>query len=171
MRMKILFPERFSELKLDEHIWEDLKNRLSASSEVALFVEDAMALMILYPERVSEFHFDESLWQKLLDQIAEEQNRKITIPHSVLTMKFLFPQKDFKSFLTKEFWKGVKKALAEYKDRSSGLWSAFAGEAMYLKLLAAEEIKSTDQGLEVIMQKEKPEFKEETPPMPEKRKF
>jgi len=84
-------------------------------------------------------------------------------------MKVLFPEKASTLSPDKTAWQGMKEQLTGYRARKE--WPQFFLHAMRMKTLVAEEVKITDKGLEIIMQKEKPEFEEKTPPMPQRRKF
>ena len=55
-------------------------------------------------------------------------------------------------------------------DRSSGEWQFFTRQAYFMKILAAEKVEITDQGLQLTMPKRKSAVAP-TPPIPEVRAF
>ena len=60
----------------------------------------------------------------------------------------------------------MKKLLENFRGE---VWEPFADLAMQLKILAADEVKVTDQGLELVMKKDS--FKQEKKKRPVRRKF
>ena len=145
------------------------------------------ATKFLFPHKIPEFHLDTEVWNKTKEYF-EQQKSSLEKRHKqwgatpgrendwyifsleVVAMKFLFPEKTSELTLDPGAWDEMKKSL-EYARPILQNQPGFARMAMVLKLLAAEEVKITENGLEIIMQKEEPEFKEETPPMPQTRKF
>ena len=171
--MKIIFPERFSEFYVGGEVWEGMKNRLNREREAAnwwAFAILALEMKILFPDRSSEF-LDDTAREGMEKLLKKMRSEKIWYNYfqQAMQAKVLFPDRASDLYPDKTAWKEIKEHLMRARTDSRG--ETFLEIAMHMKLLAAEEIKITDQGLEIIMPKENPEFKEETPPMPQTRKF
>ena len=176
-QMKILFPERVGELNLNEGLWEGIKIAITRDRLGHLWralADKLIAAKILFPEMISELHFDEfdeEVWREIkkeMDSSRAAGNWEVFSWRAV-ALKFFFPKRVQELGLDAKAWQGMEDMLPQYQ--ADDAQRDFAVHAMLMKLLAAEEINITDKGLEIIMQKKDPEFKEETPPMPQARKF
>ena len=173
--MRVVFPERASELRLDETLWESYKRTIEQyklEENWLSFHALAVRAKILFPKKFGE---EITLDRKSLEELKKafiwyrEDNNWDSFIRRTFQAKILYPESLEEFNIDDATWKNMKKKLQE--SRKGKYWIDFAEYAMFLKLLAAEEIKITNKGLEVIMQKEEAEFKEETPPMPQTRKF
>ena len=135
------------------------------------FAYYAMYTAILFPNKISELNIDETAWQGMIDSLGHFRNMEWVDLFARLAseMRLLCPERTSELGLDAAMWQKIKELFDLY--RSEDKWIGILDLAKSSKLLAAEEIKITDQGLEIIMQREKPEFKEETPPIPQTRKF
>ena len=174
MKIKILFPTTELGGVLGNITWQDLKDEIKEawSSNDPLFYSLAMKIKIVFPERFSsELDMNETTWmvaEKWLEYYYMEHDWIKYVTQGMI-MKVLFPEKASTLSPDKTAWQGMKEQLTGYRARKE--WPQFFLHAMRMKTLVAEEVKITDKGLEIIMQKEEAEFKEETPPMPQRRKF
>lgn len=71
--------------------------------------------------------------------------------------------------ITDTDWQGMLDQLEEYRKKNE--WWKFANQAMCMKILAAEKVEITDQGLKLTMPGEQESFKQEKRPHPERRNF
>jgi len=175
MALKLLFPTRISELKLDDSVWEGMKDKLDKyrfQTDFVSYLTHALRMTFLFPARKDEMGLGETVWNGAKRQL-ENNHRKgkwaIYAQHAV-AMKALFPKKVIAELkIGKDEWDRMKEMLPMlWSDNDMG---KFMAHAMHMKLLAAEEIKITDKGFEIIMPKDEPDFREEIPPMPVARKF
>ena len=177
MHMAILSPQKLrdemAKYNMGKFTISSLEARLidGRRNDWHKFSRYAIMVKIIFPKEETGVDFSQEDWRGMKDWL--DQNQKMsdlrTVVKHLVAMKILFPDRFHEIDVEAIIWKSFDKRLT--KERVVYMLPAFAELAAYLKLLAAEEIKITDQGLEVIMQKEKPEFKKETPPMPQTRKF
>lgn len=78
-------------------------------------------------------------------------------------------EKDWKNMIN-EFKKWSWQKKANFATQLWPSFNIFLEDAMLLKILAAKEVRITDQGLELIMP-EKQDYKSKIPPRPERRNF
>ena len=159
--MKIINPD----FRLTKGNWENLNRALTIekyNKNAAHIAYLAANMKILDPEFVLD------LGQEFWEEVDKTMHGYTTLPifleiaHSV---KILNP--DFNLDLKQENAKGLGELLQERRD--GGDWQHFAELAAQAKILTAEEVKVTDQGLEVNMHK--PKLKPEPKDLPEQRKF
>ena len=128
----------------------------------------AMCLKILFPEKVGELELNKK-WKKMLQKYRfydESNNNEWNLTYLGMRFKILFPEKVGELELDKK-WEKMKK---RYEDdcRRKSWWSAL-DLAASLKVLAAKQVKITDQGLELIMEDQE-DFKDEVLERPERLK-
>ena len=178
VQAKLAFPKQSKEIVLDDTTYQESREYLGTCAAKKLwwaFGQEAMKIKILFPEKSGSLLQVENITSnEIWDGMKKELERMIDLGlrhfcQHAAAMKILFPYRISELSFDTAFWKQAHKELSDYRDKE--FWRGLFQEAVAMKLLAAEEINITDQGLEVIMQKEKPEFKEETPPMPKTRKF
>ena len=84
-----------------------------------------------------------------------------------MCLKILFPER-VEELGLEDKWAEMKKVY-EW-DCQRGNWLRTAIQAMHLRILAAKEVRITDQGLELVMQ-EPETFHRDIPPRPVRREF
>lgn len=177
MEAKILFPERAAELGLDEQARKEMKKKLDHYKENKSwgeFAEQAMRVKIVFPHKASELGLTEEFWKNQKKRLERPRRNRYLywggdFAERAAVMKILFPERVPELGLNKETWEGMEGYLVE--RRNHGQLANFSKQAINMKILAAEEVKVSDNGLEIIMSKEKPKLGKETPPLPETRKF
>ena len=165
MHLKILFPDKTADLDLDS-AWQGMKGILESdrrNNNWWGFTKQAMRLKVLFPERVSELNLDVIAWQKMKDRLEKALNPS----YQATYLKILFPNK-MSDLNLNPVWQKTETALEECREDND--WSNFANLAMNLKILAADKVETTDQGLEITMLP--PEsFKSPKKPRPERKNF
>jgi hypothetical protein len=63
--------------------------------------------------------------------------------------------------ITKTDWQGIKENLEQFRQNKN--WGNFSSQAMKMKILAAEQVRITDQGIECTMSQKLENFREEPP--------
>ena len=173
--IRIAFPNKTLEIGFGGENWDKLETLIQNSSVDHKtgrnnLLKRFLAAKVLFPERFARLNIDEDIWQGLSLLLEDPLRKKdwILYDERAMKLRIIFPER-IHAFELQKNW---HLALGKLKQlRLNESWVGYLVLAYALKLLAAEEIKITDQGLEVIMQREKPEFKEETPPIPQTRKF
>lgn len=170
-QLKMLYPERLSELNLTEREWIGMKKELDGyGNEDSLkdFAQQAVNMLILYPEKRDEMGIDK-VQERLL---AEIQQRKETRNIFAVTLaakhRILFPETSG-VLPTKDDWILYHELLQA--DRINPRRSMFRKIAVSMKILAADHVEITDKGLELVMPKAKVETHQRLPELPSVRKF
>ena len=167
--MKILQPERFSELGINDQSWQNMKEALEALQDYNYFAVQAVDMKILQPNKFSELSIDDKVWQKMKAQLEIDRNEGNWGRFTELakSMKILQPKRFSELRISNQSWREMRKELE--LERKNNWWN-FAHQAMDMKILAADKVKVTDQGLEITMPP--PEsFKSEKKPRPERKNF
>lgn len=166
---KFLFPDYFKKNNLDEEeIWQKQKRKLDRvhQDNWTDFFHYNYDLKILFPNKNQNlvYNFDDTDKKEIEDIFKNIDNLKDLI-YETAYLKVVFPDFDLKKIgINKKFWNSVKKGLREVSPFN---------KAMILsrcKILAAEEVRITDQGLELVMP-EKKQFKPEKLQRPERREY
>jgi len=87
--------------------------------------------------------------------------------NQAMHLRILFPDKISEFNLDDITWEGMKDQLDTHRNNNH--WKYFADHARCLKILAADEIEVTDQGLKVVMSKK--DFKQEKSKRPVRKNF
>lgn len=138
--MKLLFPERVSELALDNNDWGAIKldiDNYRPRSDNDKFFLIASAAKILFPERIKELGLDDQDWEmikwKMQNSYATRQWDKLLTEAEYA--KLLFPRHEFGALLKDErTWEGIKKHIEGLKNEKSNM-VLFVGYASTAKLL------------------------------------
>ncbi|NQV13473.1 MAG: hypothetical protein HQ530_04210 [Parcubacteria group bacterium] len=171
-QFKILFPDHVSELNLDDETTQVIDQHLEmfkSFNDPNNYLGLAWASEILFPGRC-EFELDEARWNNYKGFLEDQrQEDRIGIYTSALTdLKIVLPEYVNRYGLDNKIWQDMKDKLDTFRGEEK--WLVFGELASNLKVLAAEEIKTTDQGLELVMPKQE-NFKEATPPRPERKEL
>jgi len=171
--MKILFPERSNELNLDEEIWTMLNDHLNKvyrkGNHWYDFSHLAVEMLILFPHRAVELNLNKEAWKGIHGELLRCVPDGDSFYISAKNMKLLFPSNMNELVLDKKIWDALKRGL---KDRKKwGDWAGFSSRVMAMKILAAEEVKITEKGIEINMHVHKEGITTEIPPTPETKQF
>ena len=161
--LRELFPERFDELQIDNHEVEILEDHCDYCDRGAWFVATISAanFKILFPDKVKSLKL-EYKWKNMLGEYYRMDQDQIA--RQAVNLKILFPDKASELGL-EDKWKELK---GEYlKACQNERWWEVARLAAELKILAAKEIRITDQGVELVVGSNE-EFEDKTPPRPER---
>lgn len=172
MPMRILFPEKIIELRINDQVWQGAKRELEVFRDYdygRIFSLRAMSMKILCPEKAAELGIDDRVWQGM-KQVLEEYrgNNWRNFASQAVCMKILCPEKAAELEIGETDWLGMKQKLGEY--RKNHKWWDFADQAMHLTFLAADKVEITDKGFEIIMQRKEFKKKKEKS-RPERKKF
>ncbi len=168
MAMKILDPET------DVGLNNDIEQRLGGFLDTLRnrprsFCFHAMEMKIISPNMV--LNIGETIWKEMEKDLESQRvsNNWIAFARDAVAMKILNPAVDLK--LDNRAWEGMRAKLEYYRVEPNEHWPNFFEQAMNMKILAAEEVKITDKGLEINMRKKKDSFNTDVPPIPEIKKF
>jgi len=165
MYMKILDPNQSP--GIDQTAWRGMEGALEEAvvRDIWRVPSHAKAMRILDPHR--DLNLGPVIWQRMKATLeaAEKNNGWDTFTYQAADMRILDPGLKFN--LDQNAWQHMTDRLKWLKQGND--WREFAKSAMAMKVLAAEEVKVTDRGLEINMRK--PKLKENTPSLPETKQF
>jgi len=153
---KILFPERANELCSDGRVWQGMKDYIEKCKDEswANFSAAAMNAMIIHNFDFG-LNLDDVTWGKIKKYIQELKNKdsalfdEVKSRWEIAKFKILFPKKASEFVLNKQDWLEMNNDLKTARKNHD--WSKFIWQAVMMKILAAEEVKVTDKGLEIVM--------------------
>ena len=163
--MKILDPE--IDLNLNENAWQGMRQLLDSrrtDKKWGDFSSLAADIKILDPTLGLNLNPDTLRGVRDQLEIYREADNWWIFSWQAMHMKILDPRIDLN--LDETAWQGMRESLKNFR----GDWSSFSKQAMLMKILAAEEVKVTDKGLEIKMRKDKP-LTSGVPPLPETKQF
>lgn len=173
--VKILFPD-YDGLYLEE-IWEQFQENLRETKKADLNQESLTGIealinriyngKILFSNRFSglDFDFNRKERQTIARKLRQESKLQYFL-QSVSKLKVIFPDLDLQNIgINEKFWEKVKKEFDSKKNH--GEHHNCAVILSCCKIILAEEVKITDQGLELVMPEKK--FKPEKLQRPERR--
>jgi hypothetical protein len=156
--VKILFPERFSQLRINKDDWKGMKSCLanySADGKWDDVRHVAMCMKILYPDKESQLYIPSEFWDESLEKLKKQRKNNWTFFASIASdMKVLFYDKDcpniemgnYRYMLNKniddESWEGMQNDLKKLREKK--WWSNFAGLAANMKILCPEKVSQLD---------------------------
>ena len=172
--IKILFPERVSELDLESK-WlafkEDFKGSSINKVGLGIYIKQASELKILFPNHIDELDL-ESKWEDIKEgyEKLKQEKRWLLVSNQLARFKMLFPEKMEELNWQENLGQMINNFRFDFGD-NEGLKNANLAILMArnLKIIAAKEIKITDQGMELVMP-EKEEFEDKVPDRPERLK-
>ena len=163
--MKIL--DQRQNLNLDQAAWQGMQNEIKGWNDIwkrQHLSLRAMDIKILYPAK--ELGLNQANWQTMRDGLEEARNNNWRdFSHQAAAIKVLDPKADLG--LDEAVWQDMRDELEAC--RKNGGWGFFCSLVMDMKILAADEVKVTENGLEITMRK--PKLTSGVPPMPETKKF
>jgi len=188
MHMKILDPERSKQdvnpdvlgAAIDQVL--NLKyKQYREDEEWDNFSSIAMAMKILNPK--IDLNIDEETWQGMKSQLElyrsdvkidqpDEDGAFMYFSQLAMKMKIICPQRADELNLDQDTWARLRDELEEWRPDVGGNpsnWQEFTLECMRQKILAAEKVEVTDNGLEITMPEKK--FGSEAPSLPETKQF
>ncbi|MDO8618681.1 MAG: hypothetical protein Q7R49_01910 [Candidatus Daviesbacteria bacterium] len=162
----------FSQLDLQDHISniynnnpESLMDLSDMTSDITGYLTYSSAMAILSGQPV-----------KLNDEIREKAERDCK-EYDIYSQAYYLSlarlsDPSFKPNLDQEDWLRMKGAFRTGMQTAENRLASLAGTlAASMKILAAEEVKLTPRGIELIMPDPKPDFRNFIPSLPEMRKF
>jgi len=180
--MKVLFPEKKENLKLNDGIAENIANKMPALvRSIGEYEEPALAFVsagILFPGRVSRFResarevLDRAeYWERMQSmneaKFAVGNHKESTTIERSLLLKLLYPERTGELNLDRI---SIPHFKAELRDPSPiPTLLDFYRRVASAKLLFADDIQFTEQGIIAVY--EKPSLAETAPNMPEVRRF
>ncbi len=173
MHMKILQPDKAADLSINDHVWRQIEGALKFEQEASnslAFNKYATDIKILQSDKFTKSKIiDDQVWQRMRKELEEQRknNNWWRFALDAMRMKILQPDKFAEVDIDDVAWQGMRRIFeAEWKNDRWG----FLQQAMCMKILAADKVEVTDQGLEITMLP--PEsFKSEKKPRPERKNF
>jgi len=170
-RFGLLFPDKIDDLNIDDEMFDKRMERerffITAQRLFDLVIDNLFRLAVLFPGRIKECRaVVESNWDKIEKKLAEELDEGELV-ECVANLKIL----TFRRIeVSKKEWENEKKILIDgFGEGDSESLVVFGRAAVNLAMLAAEEVKLTDDGLELVMEKE--DFRTERKKRPVRKNF
>ena len=152
--------------------WQEIIEYIKAwknSKNWSVFLDYAKSIKIIDPSAEINFDVSEEDNNDMLDWLKEQKTpdgwKDFTV--NAANMRIFDPKLELG--LDKEAWQAMKAQLEVYQRDHN--WKRFSDMAMKMKILAAEELKVTDKGLEITMRKKKASLSSLVPPLPETKQF
>lgn len=168
--MKILDPTL--DLNLDQADWQRIRDILKKTVIWDIFSRRAVEVRLL--DHDYDLNLDQNDWRDIQDTLKKyrrDKNWGYFCSHAA-NVKILDSKIDLG--LDKEAWQGMRDKLEWYRERCKNgneSLGVFSDHAREMKILAAEEVKVTDKGLEINMRKDKKDTLSDVLPMPEAKQF
>lgn len=162
---KQLFSKEELNLETDEHFKKFVKDEQHRRGQ---FSSSSYFYRLVYPEVPLDSYTTEEYWQIIKKQVQDNKKRGdwwFVAYFSAIT-RLLFPDKFSEINLSNSDLQNIYQHLTFSKDTKS--WYSFARVAWYLKILTADEVTVTDDGIQLI--KHKTPF-QENQQLPEVRRF
>lgn len=159
---KIVFPERFERLNLEEILPKQKAKPQYDQRFLDTFCSELVEYKVLYPNEKIEVE----------KQVIEDIKEEIELLHKKDLWNFVRRAADFnmlfpdnKIRLTQKDWHQLRNLLEEQKTH----WKLYAMLASFLKTLSAERIEFTDKGINFVMPK--PNLKQTKKQRPKRKTF
>jgi len=172
---KTLFPEKFAELDITDEEWEVIKDFTGARHMNPFsYANHAAKAAISFPQRLPKLSYNASMKQESSDIVKKLENKGEKNQVSLAAnMKIFFGNMEF----TGNMWQNARRLFENMKRKvkSSNNFvdrqriSSFIDLMVKLKILAAKEVKVTDQGLVLVMSQQ--DFKQHKQKRPERKTF
>ena len=170
MHLSLLFPQRKSELNLNDEAFEGMKWELERYRNVeenrVLFGFMAMRLYLLFPDRKAELNLNDEVFDVMKGELERRRCngnwRDFCFP--AMYIAILFPERKSELNLNNEAFEGMQVYLEECRRKRN--WWNFELAALSLSILAAERAEIVN-GQIVIIPKQ-PKLTREPKPLPER---
>jgi len=166
LALKILFPNRFDEVLIGDVEWDKIDDSIALSASVGDQAFGSSYFKIVFPDRVEKLDLTNEFCDRIIEAIDKMKEEKSfnSLSYFLKYIRILFPDRFEKMSLDDRTWNTMKR-----QAESRRTIKTYVADLLNLKILAAEEIKITDKGIEMIV--EKSDFKQEKKPRPERKKF
>jgi len=165
--IKRIFPGEGERIHFNDPFWEDIRNydwNKDDSTKLASFLCQKY-MKVIFPS----FDLDHEVEQGAKNDVTlaeKDEDWEMFAEQAALLKLF---SKLGRRDVSRKAWDGMKNALARFRD--DGEIESFVNLASNMKILAAEEVRATDKGFEIIMQEKKKEFHPPAPSLPEVKNF
>lgn len=178
---KTLFPNEFGALDLDKiNRWPILAYLDKSVGSVLLLpslelLDCAVAFRRLFPDKPLGDLFQDGIWfDEIKDIFGESGFDSMYRAEVAAYARILYPERFGELNLDKRFWQ-------EQREEFTGDLSTFMSEnnplaiplerGYHLSILAAKEVKITENGMELVISEKQPQKEYNVPPLPEAKRF
>ncbi|MDO8618639.1 MAG: hypothetical protein Q7R49_01700 [Candidatus Daviesbacteria bacterium] len=167
--LKLAFPDKISELGVDNQTWGNMLVNLAANpgGVVERTLRMTYYMYLISPSKAKDLELAEN--ENLFKSTAQFTRKNVGSRWWFAVYKTLFPEKYREIALTKDELKQDYNLMENW--RKSERWSRFLAAAANLRILEADEVKVTEQGMEIIDKAPEVNLESTIPPIPETRKF
>jgi hypothetical protein len=147
--LKLLRPDLLKSLQVSDEMWKKVNESLNKSRDPVSYAMMASNLKIAFPDKQKEWGLDAGACRAMVDRYNASLNRESNKEASELLygLKVCFP--DIVVDIPPQFWQKAKKRLDDMRADSS----IFAWWAGTYKIIAAGELKITNDAFEIIPKK------------------
>lgn len=157
---------------LGEDVWQGISNDLERvkNGGVLDFSHAVSFARILDPDN-SHLHIDMGVddWKKMNEDLEKFRNSGEWFNFSAKASNMRILDPEIKINIGEKDWEGIKNLLNQSRGEEEHY--LFYSLVIYVKVIAAEKVEVTDQGLIITMPKKKEALKPETPSIPETKQF
>ena len=128
----------------------------------------AMNLKIIDPTQ--DLNLDQVAWHGMRDTLEKDRQQKSWADFSwgAVKIKILDPNQDLN--LDQEAWQGMRDYLEKQRENGDK-WGNLSWQLANMKILVAEKVEVTENGIELTMPKKRESLGSDAPPIPEIKKF
>jgi len=165
--LRIVFPEKMKNYDLGDS--REIANKLKMFDRPKYDSGKYVNFKLVFPDDFDKMNFDmEQILVDIKDQLeirrkGGEWSQFLTL---AVNFKILFPERSSELKLDKDVWQRIRVDLLKQARKSNSELFSHVKTAM---ILAAEDVRVTEKGLELVMKKQ--DFKREEKPRPERKKF
>lgn len=168
---KQLFGKGALDLEISDEDRFDIKERIREAKEINstyAYLDMASYFKIIFPEEPVETYITEDGWQLIKDIIKEDRDRHYwySVAYSSAQTRLLFPKRFPELSISESDLQKIYRTLIFYYGIKE--WNATIAMTWSLKILTADYLRVTDDGIELINH---PKPLSESQPLPEKRRF
>lgn len=147
---------------------EDIKEYEGQGKFVKAHANFSHHFKMIFPEEPVESYVSEEGWRKIKEHIESERaaGSWYWVVHLATDARLLFPKRFSELGIDREILQKVRDlVILSHIKKAFGPFTLFA---WHLKILTADDVRVTDAGIELIKH---PKFTQESPTLPERRKF
>jgi hypothetical protein len=177
--LKTLFPEKVHQLSLDDqthdkliNLYDFLKSRRQDEAETRKVLRLAASIKFLFPQFGDEWSEItkrgtevDIMGTEVLDRLAVSKKWG-QFAFVSRQLRYLFPEDRLDA--SNVAWEGMRAALERRRNKD---WLLYAELAANMKVLTAEKVTITEQGLELVMPTAQAQLAQPIPQMPEIKNF
>ena len=171
LQSKVLQPQKYEDYDYNPKPFEELIEYINkvGKFDTRMLFTSAFGASLAFPEKMKEVECSQERWKQLREQAKEfiSQGKYYELVTHLCFVKLMYSDK-LKLKLNDNLW---QKFFEQIKNQEKTEWMSLLNYIVKLKILKAEKIKLTNQGVEFIMPREKEEGEPEVTKPPIKKEY